>query len=69
MRFLPTFGAEHLVVLQFGDCEAGVDNCLQIGTGWCYVVRLYRPRAEILGGKWKFPEAQPVQDAAVAGNW
>jgi hypothetical protein len=25
-------------------------------------VRLYRPRVEILGGKWKFPEAQPVVD-------
>ena len=24
------------------------------------MVRLYRPRAEILNGKWKFPEAQPV---------
>jgi len=23
-------------------------------------VRLYRPRAEILNGKWKFPEAQPA---------
>jgi arylsulfatase len=26
-----------------------------------YTVRLYRPRAEILNGKWKFPEAQPVK--------
>jgi len=24
------------------------------------MVRLYRPRAEILNGTWKFPEAQPV---------
>ena len=23
-------------------------------------VRLYRPGAEILDGKWKFPEAQPA---------
>jgi hypothetical protein len=23
-------------------------------------VRLYRPRDEILNGKWKFPEAKPV---------
>ena len=28
--------------------------------GWNYMVRLYRPRAEILNGSWKFPEAQPV---------
>jgi len=27
--------------------------------GWNYIVRLYRPRAEILNGTWKFPEAQP----------
>jgi hypothetical protein len=26
--------------------------------GWNYTVRLYRPRAEILNGTWKFPEAQ-----------
>jgi hypothetical protein len=25
-----------------------------------YTVRLYRPRPEILNGKWKFPEPQPV---------
>jgi hypothetical protein len=27
--------------------------------GWNYTVRLYRPRPEILGGTWTFPEAQP----------
>jgi len=25
------------------------------------MVRLYRPRAEILNGKWKFPEALPME--------
>jgi hypothetical protein len=25
------------------------------------VVRMYRPRAEILGGKWRFPEAVPAR--------
>jgi hypothetical protein len=29
-------------------------------TGWNYMVRLYRPRAEILNGKWRFPEARPL---------
>jgi len=29
--------------------------------GWNYMVRLYRPRAEILNGTWKFPDAQLVQ--------
>jgi hypothetical protein len=28
--------------------------------GLDYTVRLYRPRAEILNGKWKFPEPQAV---------
>jgi hypothetical protein len=27
--------------------------------GWNYIVRLYRPRAELLNGTWTFPEAQP----------
>ena len=34
-------------------------NCLPIMTGWNYMVRLYRPRAEILNDAWNFPEAQP----------
>ncbi len=28
--------------------------------GWNYMVRLYRPRKEILNGTWKFPEAKLV---------
>jgi hypothetical protein len=28
--------------------------------GWNYTVQLYRPRTEILNGKWKFPEPKPV---------
>jgi hypothetical protein len=30
-------------------------------TGWNYLVRMYRPRNEILDGIWKFPEADPVK--------
>jgi hypothetical protein len=29
--------------------------------GWKYMVRLYRPRKEILDGTWKFPEAESVK--------
>jgi hypothetical protein len=50
--------------IQFGGCVQGRGNCLQIARGWCYVVRMYRPRAEILGGKWRFPEAELVRSAA-----
>jgi len=46
--------------IRFGGCDEGVRNCLPITPGWNYTVRLYRPRAEILDGSWKFPEAQPV---------
>jgi hypothetical protein len=37
-----------------GDPKAA--NYLRIMPGWNYTVRLYRPRAEILDGTWKFPE-------------
>jgi len=49
------------VTVQFGGCDGKIPNCLPIMSGWNYIVRLYRPRAEILSGKWKFPEAQPIQ--------
>jgi len=48
------------VTIQFGGCDGKTPNCLPITPGWNYMVRLYRPRAEILDGTWKFPEAQPV---------
>jgi len=48
-------GADGSTTIQFGDCDTGVANCLPIMPGWNYTVRLYRPRAEILDGKWKFP--------------
>ena len=37
-----------------------VPNCLPTMPGWNYMVRLYRPRAAILNGSWKFPEARPA---------
>jgi hypothetical protein len=48
------------VNVQFGDCGERSPNCLPVMPGWNYMVRLYRPRAVILNGKWSFPEAQPV---------
>ena len=49
------------VTIQFGGDPAKAANCIPIVPGWNYLVRLYRPRKEILESKWKFPEAQPVQ--------
>jgi hypothetical protein len=46
--------------IQFGGCDGKTANCLPIPPGWNYMVRLYRPRAEILNGTWKFPEAEPA---------
>jgi hypothetical protein len=48
------------VTVQFGGCDARTPNCLSIMPGWNYMVRLYRPRAEILNGSWAFPLAVPV---------
>ncbi|MGH8036807.1 MAG: DUF1254 domain-containing protein [Stenotrophomonas sp.] len=48
------------VDIQFGGCDGQVPNCLPIMEGWNYLVRLYRPRPEILDGRWTFPEAVPV---------
>jgi hypothetical protein len=45
---------------QFGGCDSKIPNCLPIMPGWNYIVRLYRPRVEILNGTWKFPELKPV---------
>jgi hypothetical protein len=55
-----TKGADGLVAIQFGGCNGKLQNCLPIMKGWNYMVRLYRPRPEILNGSWKFPEAKPT---------
>ena len=52
--------ADGSVAVQFGGCESNTSNCLPIMPGWNYMVRLYRPRSEILSGRWKFPEAVPI---------
>jgi hypothetical protein len=53
--------ADGQIEIQFGGCDGKVPNCLPISKGWNYMVRLYRPHAEILDGRWKFPEAQPAE--------
>jgi len=52
--------ADGAIAIQFGGCDGTVLNCLPVVKGWNYTVRLYRPRAEILNGKWKLPGPQPV---------
>jgi hypothetical protein len=52
--------ADGSTTVQFGGCDGRVPNCIPIMKGWNYTVRLYRPRPEILDGRWKFPKAEPV---------
>jgi hypothetical protein len=53
--------ADGSVKIRFGGDPQGADNYLAIQPGWNYVLRLYRPRPEILDGIWKAPELQPVK--------
>ena len=52
-------GPDGAINIQFGGCDGKIPNCVPITKGWNYTVRLFRPRAEILDGTWKFPLAQP----------
>jgi hypothetical protein len=52
--------ADGTIPVQFGGCDGKIPNCIPTMNGWNYMVRLYRPRDEILSGKWKFPEAKAV---------
>ncbi len=47
------------VIVHFGGCSGDRPNCLPIMDGWNYLVRLYRPRPEILNSTWTFPTITP----------
>lgn len=51
--------ADGSVTIHFGGDDTK-PNFVPIMPGWNYVVRMYRPRKEILDGTWTFPEAHPV---------
>jgi len=48
------------ITIRFGG-DPKADNFLPIVPGWNYIVRLYRPKQEILDGSWTFPNAKPVK--------
>jgi len=52
-------GTDGTTAIQFGGCDGKVQNCLPITPGWNYTVRLFRPRVEIIDGRWLFPLARP----------
>lgn len=44
------------ITVSFGVAPNGESNYLPIMEGWNYMVRLYRPRAEVLDGSWTLPQ-------------
>ena len=48
------------ITIHFGG-DPKADNFLPIVPGWNYIVRLYRPKKEILDGSWTFPEPKAVE--------
>jgi len=51
--------ADGSVTIHFGGDESA-SNFIPITPGWNYLLRLYRPRQELLDGQWKAPQAQSV---------
>ncbi len=49
------------MTVNLGGCEDDRVNCLPIMDGWNYIVRMYRPDAEVLDGSWVFPKAEAVK--------
>jgi hypothetical protein len=43
------------LTVRFGAHPDGMPNVVPITDGWNYLVRLYRPREEILNDTWRFP--------------
>ncbi len=52
--------ADGSITVNFGGDPKAI-NYLRIMPGWNYLVRLYRPRPEILNGTWTFPKAEPIK--------
>lgn len=46
------------ITVRFGDHGPDAPNAIPTPVGWNYLVRLYRPRREILDGTWTFPSIE-----------
>ncbi|MGD8932419.1 MAG: DUF1214 domain-containing protein [Chromatiales bacterium] len=47
------------MTVNLGGCDdASRINCIPLTQGWNYTVRLYRPDASVIDGKWTFPAVQ-----------
>lgn len=51
-------GPDGVVNVQMGGCRDDTPNCLPVTEGWNTLLRLYRPRAEILDGRWQVPRLE-----------
>ena len=47
------------ITINFGGAPGAINN-LPITPGWSYIVRMYRPKQEIINESWSFPKAQPT---------
>lgn len=58
-------GADGSIAVRFVASAEGESppNAIVTPEGWNYLIRLYRPRAEILDGRWAPPALTPVMDA------
>ncbi len=52
--------ADGSIIIHFGR-ESKQPNFLPIVKGWNYIIRMYRPRKEVLNGTWKFPNPEAVE--------
>lgn len=53
-------GADGSVTVQFGGCMDTTRNCLPVQSPWNALLRLYRPRAEIIDGRWTMPALEAL---------
>jgi hypothetical protein len=56
-----TYNDDGSMTVHLGGCDDDRVNCLPIMDGWNYIVRMYRPDAEVLDGSWTFPKAEAIK--------
>jgi hypothetical protein len=59
-NIIGTPNADGSVTVRLGEYPAGTPNAIPTPPGWNLLVRLYRPRSEILDGRWQLPPLVPV---------
>ena len=62
-----TPSADGSVTVRFGEYPDNTPNAIPTPEDWNLLVRLYRPRPEILDGTWRLPELVPTQAVSSAG--